>query len=73
MYLAVEFLVEHAAHFRLLRNRRRHIKRAYLRQDLTLDKRPNSTMGLAFVQDLYDGRGKVCGHTHALRGVVGSR
>ena len=56
----------HAYHFRLVENRRGHLKRAYMRPIESLDRRPNSTMGIAFEQQLTVGR------VWALRGVRGS-
>jgi len=60
-------LKQHQAHFRLVRNKRGHITRAYLKQAISCDVRPTSTIGLSFEQSLCSG------HVWALRGVRGSR
>lgn len=56
----------HARHFRLIENRRGHLKRAYMRPISSLDQRPSSTMGYAFEQQLTVAR------VWALRGIRGS-
>jgi len=69
----VEWCERHAGNLRAVRNRRGHLKRAYLRAD---DGEPvawlqetgrRSNFGFAFEQALS------CGRTWALRGVRGSR
>ena len=64
--VAVSLIESAAPHLRVLRNRRGHVTRAYLRADQSLDCRPASKIGLAFQQALDSG------HVWALRGVEGS-
>lgn len=51
---------------RVIRNKRGHVTRCYLKPNMSLDARPNSRIGLAFEQPLDSG------HVWALRGVHGS-
>jgi hypothetical protein len=60
------FVRANAHHFRLVCNRRGHLKRAYIKPPASFDCRPNSTVGLHFEQELLSGR------VWALRGVRGS-
>lgn len=54
-------------HLRIIRNRRGHVKRAYLKPDTSLDRRPDSGIGIAFEQELSTGL------VWALRGTKGSK
>lgn len=59
---------QHEARFNVKRNRRGNVTRAYEKPLLSLDVRPNSTLGVAFEQHFK------CGLVMwALRGVEGSR
>lgn len=59
-------LFEHRAHFKLVTNKRGNVTRAYLKATLTCDTRPNSTIGMAFEQQI------ASGNLWALQGVRGS-
>ena len=51
---------------RVVRNKRGHVTRAYLKPQFSLDNRPTSRIGLAFEQVLDSG------HVWALHGAIGS-
>jgi hypothetical protein len=63
---AQDIVIANARHFRLVFNRRGHLKRAYEKTE-SLDRRPGSRVGLPYEQPLSPG-----GHVWALRGVRGS-
>jgi hypothetical protein len=65
-YAPEEHILEHAHHFRLVRNRRGHLKVAYCRRSVSLDQRPVSSIGTAFEQHLSSGK------IWALRGTPGA-
>jgi hypothetical protein len=65
-YVTAENLAANASHFRLVRNRRGHVTRAYLRVSMSFDTRPFSRLGAAIEQPLSTG------HVWALCGVRGS-
>lgn len=62
----LEFIEIAIGHLRVVRNKRGHITRAYLRADWSLDCRPASKIGLAFEQALDTG------HVWALHGTEGT-
>ncbi len=65
-HIAPSLLFEHRSHFRLVTNKRGNVTRAYLKEPLSCDTRPNSTIGMAFEQQLHSGP------VWALQGVRGS-
>ena len=66
-HVPLERLMENAQHFEIVRNKRGHVRRAYMKQSLNFDSRPASMIGMAFQQSL------PTGHVWALRGVTGSK
>ena len=65
--MPLEFIERYVNHFTVVRNRRGHIKRAYVKRILAFDDRPSSLLGIAFRQELWAG-----GFVWALSGVEGS-
>ena len=66
-YEPEEHLLANEAHFRIVRNRRGYIKRAYCRDSMSLDRRPSTRLGMSFEQMLPSGP------VWALGGVTGSK
>jgi hypothetical protein len=65
--MPVEIIDRHVGHFTVVRNRRGHVTRAYVKRVLPIDERPASGIGIAFTQQLESGHA-----VWALGGVRGS-
>ena len=65
-HMPIDLIEKNEHHFRIVRNRRGHIKRAYVKKLQSFDSRPNSLIGVAFEQKIESGE------VWALRGVQGS-
>lgn len=67
-YMAAALFEPHAGRFNLVRNKRGHVKRAYIKGVVSCDHRPASYIGIAFHQHVADN----CAPVWALGGVIGS-